>query len=84
MKNGKGNPLKRVWEFYSDGLQNMTVGKRLWAIILVKLFILFIILRLLFFPDFLKSKYKTEKERGEYVREQLIKRQPSKKAAAIT
>ena len=53
----------------------MTVGKRLWAIILVKLFILFIILRLLFFPDFLKSKYKTEKERGEYVREQLIKRQ---------
>ncbi len=75
MKNGKGNPLKRVWEFYSDGLQNMTVGKRLWAIILVKLFILFIILRLLFFPDFLKSKYKTEKERGEYVREHLIKRQ---------
>ena len=50
----------------------MTVGKKLWAIILIKLFILFFILRLIFFPDSLHSRFKTEKERGDYVREQLI------------
>lgn len=52
----------------------MTVGKKLWIIILIKLFILFIILKLLFFPDFLKSRFSSERERGDYVREQLILR----------
>ena len=53
---------------------NMTVGKKLWIIILIKLFIIFFVLRLFFFPDFLKSRFKSDKERGDYVREQLIKR----------
>jgi hypothetical protein len=52
----------------------MTVGKKLWIIILIKLFILFFVLRLFFFPDFLKSKFSDDKQRGDYVREQLIKR----------
>ncbi|MEI7663017.1 MAG: DUF4492 domain-containing protein [Bacteroidota bacterium] len=66
--------FKRLWIFYYEGFRGMTVVKRLWAIILVKLFILFFILRLLFFPDFLKVNFKTDQERGDYVREQLIKR----------
>jgi len=52
----------------------MTVGKKLWIIILIKLFIIFFILRLFFFPDYLKSRFKSDKERGNYVREQLILR----------
>ena len=34
---------------------NMTLGRTLWAIILIKLFIIFIVLKLLFFPNFLKE-----------------------------
>jgi hypothetical protein len=49
----------------------MTVGKRLWLIILIKLFIFFVILRLFFFPDFLQTRFNTEQERGDYVLEQL-------------
>jgi hypothetical protein len=52
----------------------MAIGKKLWIIILIKLFILFFILRLFFFPDFLKSKFSNDKDRGDYVREQLIRR----------
>jgi hypothetical protein len=52
----------------------MAIGKKLWIIILIKLFILFFILRLFFFPDFLKSKFSNDKDRGDYVREQLIQR----------
>jgi len=52
----------------------MTVGKKLWIIILIKIFIIFIILRLIFFPDFLKSRFDNDQDRGNYVREQLIKR----------
>jgi hypothetical protein len=51
----------------------MNVGKRLWLIILIKLFIMFVLLKLFFFPDFLKSKYHNDKERGDYVIEQLTK-----------
>jgi hypothetical protein len=52
----------------------MTVGKKLWVIILIKLFILFFVLRLFFFPDFLKSRFHNDRDRGNYVREQLIQR----------
>jgi hypothetical protein len=51
----------------------MTLGKKLWTIILIKLIIIFLVLRLFFFPDFLKTKFKTDHDRSEYVREQLTK-----------
>jgi hypothetical protein len=51
----------------------MTVGRKLWIIIFIKLFIFFIILRLIFFPDFLNSRFKTDSEKSNYVLEQLTK-----------
>ena len=47
-------------------------GRKVWLIILIKLFIMFAILRLFFFPDFLKRNYNTDKQRSEYVLDQLI------------
>ena len=49
----------------------MTVGKTLWAIILIKLFIMFVILKLFFFPNFLKTNFDTDEERSKHVIEQL-------------
>jgi len=49
----------------------MTVGKKLWTIILIKLFIMFVILKLFFFPDFLKTRFENDEQRGNYVMEQL-------------
>ncbi|MCX6306714.1 MAG: DUF4492 domain-containing protein [Bacteroidetes bacterium] len=66
--------LKRIWLLYYDGFRNMTVGKRLWVIILVKIFILFFVLRLFFFPDFLSSRFHNIKEKGDYVGRELIER----------
>ena len=51
---------KRIWIFYRDGFREMTVGKTLWALILIKLFILFFVLKLFFFPDFLSMKGNTD------------------------
>ncbi len=51
----------------------MTVGKKLWAIIIIKLIILFLVLKLFFFPDFLKTNFKTDEERSNHVIEQLTK-----------
>ncbi|MDR1653066.1 MAG: DUF4492 domain-containing protein [Prevotellaceae bacterium] len=59
-------------EFYREGFRNMTVGRTLWAIVLIKLFIMFAILRVFFFPNFLNSKFDTKEQKADYVREQLI------------
>jgi hypothetical protein len=62
----------KVAAFYYDGFRNMSWwGNRVWVIILVKLFIMFLILRLFFFPDFLKTRFRSDEERSNYVLEQL-------------
>ncbi len=67
-----GETISRIFRFYYDGFRTMSWwGKRVWVIILVKLFIMFLILRIFFFPDFLKVNFATDRERGDYVLEQL-------------
>ncbi len=51
----------------------MTVGKRLWTIIIIKLFVIFFVLKFFFFPDFLKTNFKTDEQRSNHVIEQLTK-----------
>ena len=53
--------LRKVIRFYVEGFREMTVGRTLWAIILIKLFILFAVLKVFFFPDLLAGKSPSEK-----------------------
>lgn len=66
------NALQQIWIFYRDGFREMKLGKTLWVLILIKLFVLFFILKLFFFPSFLKGKTDAEKE--QYVGSELIDR----------
>ena len=52
----------------------MTVGKKLWAIILIKLFIMFVILRLFFFQDFLGSRFDSDQDKSDYVINEITNR----------
>ena len=63
--------IGKVFRFYYEGFRNMTWGRKLWRIILIKLFIMFVVLRLFFFPDLLKRDYDTEQERADHVLNQL-------------
>ena len=65
--------IQHIYDFYREGFRNMKVGKLLWPIILIKLFVIFFVLRIFFFPDFL-GKYKTPAEKGEYVSGELVNR----------
>jgi hypothetical protein len=65
--------LRKIFNFYMDGFRKMTWGRKLWGIILVKLFIMFAILRLFFFPDMLKRDFDSDEERADHVLEQLTK-----------
>lgn len=65
----KNNFLWKVYHLYYDGFRQMTLGRTLWAIILIKLFIIFVVLKLFFFPNFLKQH--ANGNEAEYVATQL-------------
>lgn len=67
MKNLAPSILNRIFFLYYDGFRSMTVGKTLWKIILIKLLIMFGVLKLFFFPDFLNANFATDEERAAHV-----------------
>ncbi len=66
--------IKRIIRFYVEGFRSMTVGKTLWVLILLKLFIMFAILKLFFFPNFLSTNFDNDDDRARHVRHELIKK----------
>lgn len=69
----RGSFLLRVFQFYAEGFREMRLGKTLWLIILLKLFIMFLVLKLFFFPNFL-GQFDSDDEKEEYVSNELIHR----------
>ena len=65
--------LRRAFYLYYDGFRSMTLGKTLWAVILIKLFIIFVVLKIFFFPNFLKQNAPKGQE-ADYVANELVKR----------
>ena len=68
----KDNFLYRIYDLYVDGFRHMRLGKTLWTIILIKLFIIFVILKLFFFPNFLKQH--AEGDEAGFVAGELVER----------
>lgn len=60
-----------VARFYRDGFRSMTWGRTLWLIILIKLFVMFFVLRLFFFRPALGGL--NEREKSERVGENLTR-----------
>ena len=65
---------RKVVDMYVDGFKNMTVGRKLWAIILIKVALLFLVFKLFFFPDLLKEKYDNDDDRARAVATELTSR----------
>ena len=62
-----------VWHLYYDGFRSMTVGRTLWAVILIKLFIIFAVLKLFFFPNYIHEHAQKGQE-VEFVSSQILKK----------
>lgn len=65
------NIVKNIFLFYYNGFRNMTWGKSVWVVILIKLFIFFFIMKIFFFPDILKKNFSNDAERSSYVLDNL-------------
>ncbi len=60
-----------IWRFYRDGFRNMTWGRPLVWLILLKVFILFAVLRVFFFKPAMKGM--TDSQKSETVAERITK-----------
>ena len=65
------NIFKRIFRFYIEGFRNMTWGRTLWLIIVLKLFVFFVVLRIFFFQPYYKGL--NDKEKAEMVGRKLMK-----------
>ncbi len=59
---------------FRDGFKSMTLGRTLWILVVIKLCIMFLILRPIFFPNFLNSKFDNSESKADYVRNELIEK----------
>ena len=62
----------RILRFYIEGFRS--IGRKLWALIIIKLAFIFLIMKLFFFPDILSRDYDTDAERADAVRESMLRR----------
>ena len=63
--------LYRVFDLYYDGFRQMTLGKTLWTIIIIKLVVIFLVLKLFFFPNFIKE-HAQEGHEADFVATQTL------------
>ncbi len=72
--NAISDKFRTIFGFYYDGFRNMTWGRPLWVLIILKMVFLFLILRLFFFRPVLSGK--TESEKSTFVANELIRGRP--------
>ena len=60
-----------IYNFYVEGFRNMTWGRQLWWLILLKVVLLFLVLRAFFFKPILAGK--SDEQKIEHVSNRLIR-----------
>ena len=73
VKPMKQGLLSRIFHLYYDGFRTMTLGRTLWTIILIKLSIIFLVLKLFFFPNYINSNAKNGDKAG-FVSKEILNR----------
>ncbi len=73
VKPMKQGLLSRIFYLYYDGFRTMTLGRTLWTIILIKLAIIFLVLKLFFFPNYINSNAKNGDKAG-FVSKEILNR----------
>ncbi|MCX2717700.1 DUF4492 domain-containing protein [Helicobacter sp. MIT 21-1697] len=65
--------FKRAFILYIDGFKNLKLGKVLWKIIILKLIVIFVVLNIFIYDKSLSS-VGDDKQKSNFVLENLIKK----------
>jgi hypothetical protein len=67
---------QNIFGMYYEGFKNMKpLGRKLWLIIGIKFIIFFLIMKILFFPNVLKTHFSNDTDRANHVINSLIQRE---------
>ena len=69
----KESAFIRIYRFYLEGFREMKLGKTLWLIILVKLFIMIFYPEIILLPNYL-GQFDSDSEKENHVSNELIQR----------
>ncbi len=65
--------FKRIWSIYYDGFSHLPRwAKIVLAIVAAKLFIMFVVFKMLLMPNYLNSQYTTDADKSNHVLNELI------------
>lgn len=65
--------LKKIFYLYVDGFKNLTIGKTLWKIIIIKLLIIFGIFKVFIYQDSMNERFQTDEQKSDFVYQNIVK-----------
>ncbi len=65
--------IRELFKNFVITVKKSSTAKKVLIVMCVKLFIIFVILKVFFFPNFLNSKFDNKQDKSNYVLEQLTK-----------
>lgn len=65
--------VAEILDLYRSGFRAMVLGRTLWKVVIIKLIVMFGVLKLFFFPNYLHSNFKSDQERANHVLESITK-----------
>lgn len=66
-------PIVRIYDFYAQGFRAMKLGKTLWGLIAIKLFVIFVVLKMFIFDDNLNTRFADDRAKSDFVLMNLTK-----------
>ncbi len=66
-------PLVRIYAFYAQGFRAMKLGKTLWGLIAIKLFVIFVVLKMFVFDNNLNTRFSDDSAKSDFVIMNLTK-----------
>lgn len=65
--------LQTVYGFYLEGFKKMVIGRVLWKIVALKIALIVLVLNYFVYDRSIKTEYKTEQQRSDFVYRNLVK-----------
>ncbi|MBQ6227118.1 MAG: DUF4492 domain-containing protein [Prevotella sp.] len=72
----KSSFLYKAFDLYYEGFRSMTLGKTLWTVIIIKLIIIFVVIKLFFFPNYISTNAE-EGHEADFVSQEVMSRTPT-------
>lgn len=65
--------LVRIYDFYVQGFRAMKLGRTLWGLIAIKLFVIFVVLKMFVFDNNINTQFKDDSAKSDFVLMNLTK-----------